>query len=85
METKSRYEIISELETKKRDLIFKKSNIHLVLRQKEKEVKAHERVLEEKKEELEDYKSRIEDEKEMFDQLIASIDDSLQRIQGQGK
>ena len=38
METKSRYEVISDLETKKRDLIKQRDEIDFVLKDKERTV-----------------------------------------------
>ena len=85
METKSRYEVLAELEAKKRDLMINKANIDIVVRQKEREIKELRRELEDLEEDLEDYKSRIDEEKENFDALIQSVDESLKRFTSQSQ
>ncbi len=85
METKSRYEVLAQLEAKKRELMVGKSNIDQVVRGKEREIKELKRELEDKEEDMEDFKSRINEEKENFDALIQSVDDSLKRFTSQSQ
>jgi len=85
METKSRYEVLAELEAKKRELMINKANIDLVVKQKERHIKELKRELEDNEEELEDYKLRIDEEKKNYDALIQSVDESLKRFTSQSQ
>ena len=85
METKSRYEVLAELEAKKRELMIGKANIDQVTKLKEREIKELKREIEDKEEDLEDYKSRIEEEKKNYDALIQSVDESLKRFTSQSQ
>lgn len=80
METKSRYEVLAELEAKKRELMINKANIDLIVKQKERDIKELKRDLGDKEEDLEDYESRIDEEKNNYDALIQSVDESLKRF-----
>ena len=61
METKSRYEVISELEGKKRDLIREKNTLDDTLKDKERTLKDAERL---KSDTMIKYDRQIEDIKE---------------------
>lgn len=80
METKSRYEVLAELEAKKREYMIAKANIDKVVKEKERDIKELKRNLEDQEEDLDDYKSRIEDEKKNYDDLIKSVEESLKRF-----
>ena len=91
METKSRYEVISELEAKKRNLIRERDGLGDVLKEMEKTVKLLERQkkdsntlmdrkIEDKKEEIENFSKTMEERKETIKELITSIDMSLERF-----
>ena len=91
METKSRYEVISDLEKQKRELIKERDSLNIALQDKEKELKVTERAksdqmmgwdrkIEDVKEDLENFKSTMEERKETIKELIKSVDESLNRF-----
>ena len=91
VETKSRYEVISDLERQKRELIKERDGLSDELKEKEKELKITERTksdqimawdrkIEDIEEDLENFKSTMEERKETIQELIKSVDDSLQRF-----
>ena len=80
METKSRYEVISELEKQKRELIWNRDNLKESLKEHEKELKQMLRELEDKKDEIKEYKDSMKDKETTFNTLIKSVDDSLNRF-----
>lgn len=80
METKSRYEVIAELEDKKRNLILQRDALPDKLKAMEKEIKEMKRDVEDKEEEVTDFKKRMEENKETIKELIKSIDESLGRF-----
>lgn len=80
METKSRYEVIAELEQKKRDCLIGKDSLDNRLKGKERELKELKRNIEDKEEEIKDFKDSMEQERETFDALIKSVDQSLERF-----
>jgi len=80
METKSRYEVVAELEQQKRNLIRERDGLDDELKDKEKELKEIKRDVEDKEEEIKDFKSSLVKSKETFKELIASVDDSLKRF-----
>ena len=84
METKSRYEVICELEDKKRNLILERDSFEDQVRSREKNIKKLERELEDIKEELEEFKETKEERKTTIAELIASVDDSLTRLSSLG-
>ena len=79
-ETKSRYEVIAELEAQKMKLIYEKNNADQHLKQKERSLRELERDVEDRKEDIEDYKSKMDENKATNEELIKSIDDSLTRF-----
>jgi DNA-binding protein H-NS len=81
MQVKSRYEVIAELEEKKRENIRAKDGLPLVLQSKEKELKELKRKIEDKEEEIKQYKVSMAQEKITIEALIKSIDDSLKRFE----
>jgi hypothetical protein len=85
METKSRYEVISELEKQKRDLIQQKANIKDVVAVKEKEIKTIKRMLEYKEAELVEYKATLKEKEDVVVELIKSVETTLERFQAQQK
>ena len=80
METKSRYEVIAELEEKKRNLIINRDNLPGQLQEKQKELKNLNRDVEDKEEEIKEFKEAIETQKATINELIKSTDDSLNRF-----
>jgi chromosome segregation ATPase len=82
METKSRYEVIAELEAQKRNLIREREGFDKVLLLKKRDLKDLERDLEDKKEELKEFEESMEASKQTITQLIESVDDSLKRFEG---
>lgn len=81
METKSRYEVIADLEEKKRDLILEGIAFDDRLKLKEKELRDLKRRVEDKEEEIKEYKESIKQQKETNKELIKSVDDSLKRFE----
>jgi len=91
METKSRYEVIAELESKKRELIKEKDTLNDTLKNKERQLKDLERrksdtimvvdrQIEDQKEEIVHFKETMAERKETIVELIKSMDDSLARF-----
>ena len=80
METKSRYEVISDLEEEKRKLIRDRDSFDDQIKAKEKRLKLINRQLEDETEELTQLKDSIDDKKETINELIKSVDDSLKRL-----
>ncbi len=80
METKSRYEVISELEGNKRNLIRERDSLGDVLKSKEKELKEYKREYEDLEQDVKDFKDSLKDKKGTINELIKSIDDSLNRF-----
>lgn len=91
MEIKSRYQVISDLEEKKRSLIEERDNLNQQKLQKEKEVKnvernkddqaiAWDRKIEDCKEDLSNFEANMTERKETIVELIKSVDDSLERF-----
>ena len=80
METKSRYEVISDLEDKKRALILERDSFEEQIMLKERELRNLQRTIDEKTENLEDYKKISEKRKTTIKELIESIDESLNRF-----
>jgi len=91
METKSRYEVIAELEAKKRDLILDRDSFTEGLITKEKELTnaernkddqmvAHDRKIDDIKKDLDKFKENSEERKATITELITSIDASLARF-----
>jgi soluble cytochrome b562 len=80
METKSRYEVISNLEAEKRKMIVAREGLNDKLRQMKKELVESEREVEDLKESITDFESTMKEQKETYNQLIQSIDESLTRF-----
>lgn len=80
MDVKSRYEVIADLEEKKRELILKKDGLDETLRQKKKQVKHLKRQLEDLEEDVEAFENSMNDQKNTLDTLIESTNDSLNRF-----
>jgi len=85
METKSRYEVIADLENNKRSLIREKEALGEGIIQREKQIKALRREVEDKEEELEEYKASLDTRKATVNELIKTLDDSLQRLSSMQK
>jgi len=91
METKSRYEVIAELETKKRSLILERDGLNDQLLQKQKVVKDLQRrkddnivvlnrQIDDAEEEVNNFSKTLTERKETISELIKSVDDSLERF-----
>ena len=80
METKSRYEVIAELEERKRNLIMERESFADKIREKKKEIRNMERELEDEKEELKEFEESVAQRKETIKELIESTDESLKRF-----
>jgi len=77
METKSRYEVVADLEAQKRDLIREKAGFDDEIKDLEKAIKESKRTLEDKEEELKNFKDGLKDKKIMIDSLIKTVDAGL--------
>ena len=91
METKSRYEVISDLENKKRELIRerdgladqllnKEKSLKNMERQKEDHLRQFERNLDDTKADIENFKTTMNERKETINQLIEGVNESLERL-----
>lgn len=80
MDIKSRYEVISELEEKKRKLIVERDSFPDIIKNKKKEIRLAERELADDKEDLADFEKSVEDRKKTIKELIDSVDKSLERF-----
>jgi len=80
METKSRYQVISELEEKKRELIMQRDGLDKSVKTRQNNIKNVNRQLEDMEEELTYFKESLKEQKETFAELIASVEDSLERM-----
>ena len=80
VDTKSRYEVIADLEKRKRDLIVERDSLDDVLKSKERKLKDLKRDMEDIEEDIEDFKSKMKDKKETISELIKSVDESLNRF-----
>ena len=91
METKSRYEVIAELEGKKRELIRERDGMKEELSRKEDSVTRLERQkadnnvildrqIEDSRKDVERFKANIEERKVTIGELIRSVEDSLERF-----
>lgn len=80
MEIKSRYEVMSELEEKKRTLIIGRDGLNERLRHMKKELRDSEREIEDTKEDIKAFEDSIKDKEKTNIELIKSIDDSLKRL-----
>jgi len=80
MDIKSRYEVIAELEEKKRGLIVQRDSLDKGLKEKERELKELKRDIEDKDEEIKEFKESMKQDKETTTELIKSIDASLERL-----
>jgi len=79
-ETKSRYEVIAELEAQKMKLIYEKNNADQKLKQMERRLRDEKREVEDTEESIKDFKAKMAENKETNEELIRSIDDSLKRF-----
>lgn len=80
METKSRYEVIADLEDKKRHMIVERDSFPDMVKTKEKEIKKMQRDVDDKIEELDYFKDTVKDRQNTLKELIASVDDNLKRF-----
>jgi len=79
-ETKSRYEVIAELEESKREMITERESFSDKIFNKKRRIRDSERETEDMKEVLAEYEKNVEDRKATITELIKSIDDSLNRF-----
>lgn len=91
METKSRYEVISDLEGKKRELIRERDNLNNELLGRQKNLKLMERrkadwllqanrEIEDIKDDIEQFEKTMKDKRDTINELIKSVEDSLERF-----
>ena len=80
MHTKCRYEVIAELEEKKRDLIIKKDGLNDTLNSMNRALRDAKREVEDQEEEIKLFESNKKRQEETFDELIRSTEESLKRF-----
>ena len=80
METKSRYQVIAELEQQKHQLIIEKEGFGDRLKGKKRQLRDMKREYEDSKEELKEYEDSLTGRKETIKELIKSVDESLARF-----
>lgn len=80
METKSRYEVVSDLENQKRQLIRERDSFNDQIESKEQKLIELKRELEDEERALKKFKDSIEERKETIKELIGSLDLSLERL-----
>jgi chromosome segregation ATPase len=80
METKSRYEVISDMEKQKSDLIRERESFDDKIDQKEDDIIETERELEDKRKVLNRFKESVESRKNTINELIKGINESLERL-----
>lgn len=83
METKSRYEVIADLERQKRQFIMERDSLDDVLKSKQKDLKELSRNIEDLKEDISNFEKSMANKKETIKELITSVDQSLQRLSQQ--
>lgn len=80
MDIKSRYEVIAELEEKKRSLIIQRDSLDKSLKILERELKELQRDVEDKEEEIKNFKESMKEDEATTKELIKSVDASLERL-----
>ena len=80
-ETKSRYEVISELEDRKRKLIMERDGFPDIIRRKKKAIRDLKRELEDMEEDVSEYEASVDERKQTINDLIESIDTSLKKFE----
>ena len=96
METKSRYEVIAELEGKKRDLIKERDSLKEKLREKqnvlrdlkrkkEDNIQSFDRAIADAEVDTKSFEDEMEESKVTVGELIKSVDESLSRFIGLGE
>lgn len=80
METKSRYEVIADLEEKKRELMISKDGLGDKKRVMERALKELNRQVEDQEEEIKNFETSMKEQEETYDALITSTDESLKRF-----
>ncbi|MFA5133046.1 MAG: hypothetical protein WC444_07000 [Candidatus Paceibacterota bacterium] len=91
METKSRYEVVSDLEAKKRELIKERSGLKDTLLAKQKNLKNIERQkadtivlidrqIDDLKDDIANFEKTLTEREATINELIKSVDDSLGRF-----
>jgi len=94
MQTKSRYEVIADLEEKRRNLIKQRDGLYasknfledeLIKLEREKEdyIRTIDREIVDKRKELERFEENMEAQKETLQELIQSLDQNLERFSAQ--
>jgi len=80
MDIKSRYEVISDLESKKRELIKERDGFKDRIKSQKRTIKDSERELEDAREELKDFEETVVERQATIRELIKSVEDSLNRF-----
>ena len=83
METKSRYEVLAQLEENKRKLIVDRDSLQDEVKKKERVIKIKKRELEDLEEDLHIFIESLEPRKQTIQALIDSVDDGIKRFQTQ--
>jgi len=79
-ETKSRYEVIADLEAQKRNLIRERDSMNDKVKEHEQVIKELKRQIEDAELDLKNFKESMDDKRVTITELIKSIDESLKRL-----
>lgn len=80
IETKSRYEVIAELEQQKNALIRERESFKDKMQLMERELRDAKRQVDDAEEELKQFKENVEEKKALIEELIKAKDESLKRF-----
>lgn len=80
METKSRYEVLKELQDKKMQLVTEKAALKDQVAAKEKEIKMFKRAMEDKSEDLEVFKKSLPDKETTYNILIEQAEAAIKNL-----
>ena len=80
METKSRYEVIADLEEKKRQIICSRDGLDQKLKDHKRHLKQMQRDIEDKEEEIKEFEESMEDQRTTFNELLKSTEETLNRF-----
>jgi hypothetical protein len=81
METKSRFEVLKELNDKKESLLREKNTLDEQLLAKKREYKKNQRIMEDAVEEISQFEKSIPDKKNYIDELIKATEASISSLQ----
>lgn len=81
METKSRFEVLKELNDKKENLLREKNGLDEQMLLKKKQLKVNERTIEDFREDVIEFEKTIPTKKAYIDELIKATEASIESLQ----